>query len=262
MKHFSTILILASALSASVAADKPAGFAQLTPDGHLVTDTNLPQVTLRMPTIALVPIEDDTNTPAIRPLPAATAQTDLDDSHKLNPTDKLTFQILEDRHIPPDLEDPRNAADSRDLGKSLTVTDTGELDVPYIGRVKVKDKTCKEAAEEITVLLEKDFYYKATVVLALDQISRALGKVYVSGHVRTPGPLDILPNENLTVSKAILRVGGFTDWAKKTEVKIFRGNEKPIIINVEDILDKGMIDKDVPLLPNDLITVPKRFFKT
>ena len=62
--------------------------------------------------------------------------------------------------------------------------------------------------------------------------------------------------------RASLRVGGFTDWAKKTEVKIFRGNEKPIIINVEDILDKGMIDKDVPLLPNDLITVPKRFFKT
>src|ERR1700733_171498 len=54
----------------------------------------------------------------------------LDDKHKLAPGDKVSFQILEDKDPP----------------KSLTVTDSGELDVPYIGRVIVANKTCKQVA--------------------------------------------------------------------------------------------------------------------
>ncbi len=260
MKRFSTLLLLASALCAATAADAPKGFAPLTPDGR-PGDTNLPAVSLRMPGIALAPIDDEPGTPSVRRTPSAKPATDLDDVHRLVATDRLTFQILEDRHIPPELEDVRTSADTRDLGKTLIVTDTGELDVPYIGRVKVKGKTCKEAAAEITILLEKDYYYQATVILGLDQMSRVLGKVYVSGHVRNPGPVEIPPNEKFTVSKAILRVGGFTDWASKSEVMLIpdRGTAKDaIIINMKDVLEKGMLDKDVELHPEDRIIVPKK----
>ena len=263
MKRFSTLLLLASALCAATAADAPKGFAPLTPDGRRVGDTNLPAVSLRMPGIALVPMDDEPGTPSVRRTPSAKPATELDNVHKLVATDRLTFQILEDRHIPPELEDTRTSTDTRDLGKTLIVTDTGELDVPYIGRIKVKGKTCKEAAAEITILLERDYYYQATVILALDQMSRVLGKVYVSGYVRNPGPVEIPPNEKFTVSKAILRVGGFSDWAKKTEVKLIRGGnseKEAIIINMEEILDKGMLDKDVELQPDDLIIVPKKTF--
>ena len=53
-------------------------------------------------------------------------------------------------------------------------------------------------------------------------MSRVLGRVYVWGEVRNQGAVEIPANENLTASKAILRAGGFNDWAKKTKVKIIR----------------------------------------
>jgi protein involved in polysaccharide export with SLBB domain len=88
-----------------------------------------------------------------------------DDKYKLRAGDKVAFQILEDRDLP----------------KSLALADSGELDVPYIGRVVAKDKSCKQLVEEIKALLEKEYYHRATVIIALDSASKYLGRIYVWG---------------------------------------------------------------------------------
>src|SRR5262245_8595451 len=75
-----------------------------------------------------------------------------DDKYKLRIGDRIAFQICEDREPP----------------KSLTVTDSGELDVPYLGRMAAADKTCKQLAEACKIQLEKDYYYRASVVIALE----------------------------------------------------------------------------------------------
>jgi len=53
-------------------------------------------------------------------------------------------------------------------------------------------------------------------------MTKSRGKVYLVGPVRMPGPEDIPSDEVLTLSKAILRAGGFTDFADKHHVKITR----------------------------------------
>ncbi len=170
-----------------------------------------------------------------------------DDRYKLRVGDKVSLQIAEDREPP----------------KSLTITDSGELDVPYIGRVTVTEKTCKQVAEELKVLLEKDFYYRATVILGLDQANKFLGRVYVWGQVKNQGPIDIAVNENLTAGKAILRAGGFGDFANKKKVKVVRasnqGSGKKIMeLNMIDILEQGRTEKDVVLEPDDSVIVDDR----
>ena len=130
-----------------------------------------------------------------------------DDKYKLRVGDKISLQILEDRDAP----------------KSLVVADSGELDVPYVGRVAAADKTCKQLADELKARLEKEYYYRATVIIALDVANKFLGRVYVWGQVRNQGPIDIAVNENLTAGKAILRAGGFADFANKKKVKVVRG---------------------------------------
>lgn len=170
----------------------------------------------------------------------------IDDRHRLGPGDKLSFQILEDRDPP----------------KQLMVTDSGELDVPYVGRVLVAGKTCKQVAEELKKLLEKDYYYRATVVLGLDQISKTAGRVYIWGQVRNQGAIEIPTGENFTAGKAILRAGGFTDFANKKKVRLVRtqpdGTKQTFELNMEDILEKGKIEEDVTLQPDDFIIVPAR----
>jgi len=169
----------------------------------------------------------------------------IDDKHKLLPGDQISFQIMEDGDLP----------------KSLLVTESFELDIPYIGRVVVKDKTCKQLADELKTALEKDYYYHATVVIGLNAMAKVVGRVYVYGPVRQPGPIEIPVNETFTLGKAIMRAGGFGDFADKKNVKVIRktptGN-KTFVVNLVDVLERGKTEADIPLEAEDYIIVPQR----
>ena len=170
-----------------------------------------------------------------------------DDKYKLRAGDRVAFRILEDRDAP----------------KSLVVADSGELDIPYIGRVAAVDKTSKQLAAELKARLEQEYYYRATVVIALDVANKFLGRVYVWGQVRNQGPIDVAVGENLTAGKAILRAGGFADFANKKRVKIVRAGTDPAVkqtfeLNMVEILEEGKTENDALLRPDDFIIVPSR----
>jgi protein involved in polysaccharide export with SLBB domain len=172
----------------------------------------------------------------------------LDDKHVLEPGDKISFQIIEDQDPP----------------ISLTVADSSELDVPYVGRVSVAGKTSRQVAEMLKVMLEKDYYYRATVIIGLDSVNKVRGQIYIWGQVRNQGPIDILFNENLTAGQAILRAGGFGDFADKKKVKVVRNSggadaaKQVFLINMVDVLENGKVELDIPLQPGDFIIVPSR----
>src|ERR1700737_5547207 len=91
----------------------------------------------------------------------------LDDKKKLGANDFVSFRVVEDR----DNDSQR-----------LRVNDSGELEVPYIGLVPAQGKTCKELAFNIKSALEKEYYYHATVILAVDRVSEeSRGRIYVYG---------------------------------------------------------------------------------
>jgi polysaccharide biosynthesis/export protein len=179
----------------------------------------------------------------------------LDNKYKLGIGDRLSFRILEDEDEP----------------KPLTVTDSGDLEVPYIGRCPAVGKTCKELANELKAELEKEYYYHATVIIAVDTMTKlstkSLGKVSVDGAVHLPGEQEIPGDEVLTVSLAITRAGGFSDFADKRHVRVTRrlGPEesanKHMTVNVTEILEKGRTDLDVPLEAGDRIFVPDRVIR-
>jgi protein involved in polysaccharide export with SLBB domain len=175
----------------------------------------------------------------------------LDDKHTLAIGDVLSFRIVEDEEGP----------------KPLIVTDSGDLEVPYIGRFPAENRTCKQLARELKTALEKEYYYQATVIIAVDSMARSRGKVYLVGPVRMPGPQDIPSDEVLTLSKAVLRAGGFTDFADRHNVKITRqgsageSDKVTMVVDVGQIFDKGKTEKDVALKPNDLIYIPERMVR-
>jgi protein involved in polysaccharide export with SLBB domain len=172
----------------------------------------------------------------------------LDDKHRLAIGDRLSFRIVEDE------EDP----------KQLFVTDSGDLEVPYIGRFPAEGKSCKDLARALKAELEKEYYYQATVILAVDVMAKSRGKVYLVGPVRAPGPQEIPSDEILTLSKAILRAGGFSDFADRTNVRITRKKgtaeapEQIFFVNVALIFEKGLTGLDMALEAGDFIYVPER----
>jgi polysaccharide export outer membrane protein len=95
-------------------------------------------------------------------------------------------------------------------------------------------------------------------------MAKSRGKVYLVGPVRAPGPQEIPSDEVFTISKAILRAGGFGDFADKHAVRVTRkhGNssasEQTFTIDVAQILEKGKTDTDLVLQPGDFIYIPER----
>lgn len=172
----------------------------------------------------------------------------LNDKTALGIGDRLSFRVVEERREP--------------IG--LFITDSGEMEVPFIGRVYAAGKTCKQLALMIKPLLEKEYFFQATVIIGLDTLStRSRGKVYLMGQVRTQGALDLPADEILTVGKAILRTGGLADFANRKKIKLIRkiGNNqtKTTIVDLSLVLDKGRVDLDPALEPEDLIIVPEKW---
>jgi polysaccharide export outer membrane protein len=232
---------LALLLLAQLAATCASSLAQMAPLTNAVP-------TMTPPGVSSATAAGNTNA-ATTPAPTSLVGYVPDDKYKLRIGDKVSFQILEDRDAP----------------KSLVVADSGELDVPYIGRVQAVDKTCKQLGEELKVQLEKEYYYRATVILALDVANRLLGRAYIWGQVRNQGAIDMFVGENLTAGKAILRAGGFADFANKKKVKLVRsanaatgGDKQTFELNMVDILEAGKTEKDIVLQPDDFIMVPSR----
>jgi len=180
---------------------------------------------------------------------AATTSMDvLDDTRHLGSGDRLSYRVVEERRPP----------------VGLTITDSGEVEVPLIGRVKASGRTCRELAQAIRPLLEHDYFYKATVIVGLDAVSaKSRGRVYISGQVRQQGPIEIPPDERFTLSKAILKAGGLADFANKKKIKLIRknagGSAETIIVDLDAITVRGQLDKDPEIFPDDTIIVPEKF---
>lgn len=176
----------------------------------------------------------------------------IDDKRPLVPGDVINYRVVEDRDAP----------------RSLPVLDTGEMEVPLLGRVTASGKTLKKLAEEIKGLLEKDYYYQATVLLSMDSMVKPargrLGKIYVLGQVRSAGVQDIPDDEVYTVSKAILRAGGFADFADKRKIKLVRKKASDsketdtTIVDCTEVFEKGDTSHDPLVKADDIIIVPQR----
>ena len=180
--------------------------------------------------------------------PTAVLSTEpIDPDHKLTRGDRLSYRVVEDR-------DPQVIP--------LVVTDSGEVDVPLINRVKASGKTTQQLTADIKSRLEQEYYYHATVVLGLDAVAprASRGTVYVSGAVAGQGSVELPPDSPMTVSQAVAKVGGFKDFADPTRVKVIRkgGPAKGFIVNVKAV-QHGDLDKDFVLQPGDQVVVIEKW---
>jgi polysaccharide export outer membrane protein len=85
--------------------------------------------------------------------------------------------------------------------------------------------------------------------------------VYIQGEVKSPGLLKF--TRDLTVLQAIAEAGGMTDLARGNRIYLLRGrgaNKVRIEADVNAILSNPEAVRDIPLEPDDIVTVPQRLF--
>jgi len=144
-----------------------------------------------------------------------------------------------------------------ELSRTLMVMHNGTVSFPLIGEAKVAGLTTEQAAELIAEKLKK--YFTQPVVSIIFK-SPTLPYVSVFGEVLRQGAVEY--QRGLRVTDYIALAGGPTTKANLGKVKIVRFQaEGPLAtsINVNDILDKGMLDKNFELKSGDWIHIDKKF---
>jgi protein involved in polysaccharide export with SLBB domain len=177
------------------------------------------------------------------------------DSYQLVPKDQVLFRIGEDQN-----EAKFNAP------QLLEVTSQKQVHFPItrgMGEtisINVTGKTLGTVREEIQKSLEAQYYKKATVRLALYDQSKSYGVVWFRGEVQ--GKYELKPGAATTLSEALmeLRPGDFANL-KKVKVDRFdpvTQQNKSVVINVKEILDRGTRTQDWKLEDGDRIYVPPK----
>jgi protein involved in polysaccharide export with SLBB domain len=180
----------------------------------------------------------------------------LDNVRAIRPGDVVSLRVIEDRKEP----------------RQVTVGVTGEIQAPYVGLVKAAGRTSRSLADAIKVELERSYFKKATVIVAIDQTreeSRGPG-IYnidmefftVFGQVLRQGKYELPSDEDVTISQAILRAGGFAQFGNPKRVKVVRqlpdGQNKTILVNCDDIMRKGNLNKDIYIRSGDVVIVDEK----
>jgi protein involved in polysaccharide export with SLBB domain len=180
----------------------------------------------------------------------------LDNTRAIRPGDVISLRVVEDR---------REAIQT-------TVSVTGEIQAPYMGLVRAAGKTSRQLAETIKTELERSYFKVATVIVVIDRTreeqrggsgGNSVDMEFFTGfgQVIRQGKYELPQDEDVTISQAILRAGGFAQFGNPKKVRVVRkvqGGNKTILVNCDDIMRKGNLDKDIYIRDGDVVIVDEK----
>jgi len=137
--------------------------------------------------------------------------------------------------------------------EQVFVRNDGKITFPLLDDIQAADRSTMELKEIIQKKLS-DFVEAPTVTVTL--ASAGSQKYYILGEVKNVGEYPLV--KKLTVVQAFALAQGFTEWASKDEIILFRrqqGKDEMIKIDYDDITD-GNLQNDIQLRADDIIIVP------
>jgi polysaccharide export outer membrane protein len=140
------------------------------------------------------------------------------------------------------------------LSGYFPISSDGFISIPIVGDIKADGLTAKEIREQLTQRLKECCINNPEGEVDVQLGANHSKRFYVIGGVGKPGeyPLD---RDDLTVMEALSSVGGIHEFAKKTKIRIMRGNEKPILFNYKDVSRGRHMEQDIVIQNGDRIYV-------
>ncbi len=130
----------------------------------------------------------------------------------------------------------------------------GKISFPLLDDVQAAGRTPVQLKKSIEARL-KEFVASPSVTVTIR--NAASQRFYILGEVANTGEYPLV--KDLTVLQAFALAGGFTEWASKKEIILFRrekGKEKVIRINYKDIIKHKDFSQNVLIKADDTIIVP------
>jgi polysaccharide export outer membrane protein len=144
-----------------------------------------------------------------------------------------------------------------DLNQTVRVSEDGSITLPLLGKVAIAGLTKEELEKKLAVLLfEKNFLKNARVTVFIKEYQSS--QVAVIGAVVKSGMYDLIGHT--TLLQMISQAGGLTERASN-ELFILREDKKTgvqsrIVIDLDDLINKGNQKLNVSLESGDTINIP------
>ena len=145
----------------------------------------------------------------------------------------------------------------------VRIMDKGEISLPMIGTVACEGMTLPQLRRALEERYGA-FYREPDISLSFVYDDASLspwGRVLVQGRVVREGWVNIPPTRDMTVSRAIQIAGGYNSSAKKNAIIVTRrladGDKNVLRVDLERVGRKGEIERDIGLLPGDVVYVPE-----
>ncbi len=148
-----------------------------------------------------------------------------------------------------------------ELSSTVPVRPDGKISTPLVEDVQAAGKTPTQLARDMEELLS--VYVRDPVVTV---IVTGIGGPY-SQQVRVIGqavnPMALPHRENMTALDLMIAVGGLTDFAAGNRASIIRvidGETRQFAVRLNDLIKRGDISANVPILPGDILLIPETWF--
>lgn len=157
----------------------------------------------------------------------------------VGPRDVLEIAVLEDKTI----------------SSRVTVNEEGTIVLNVLEKVQVAGLTPSQIEARLKSLLEANYLAKATV--SVQVVEFASKPISVLGAVVRPGLISA--SGNTTLLQAITQAGGLAPNHGKDLFVLRTGQNgitEQVAVPIEELLNNGNPDVNIPLAPNDLVNVP------
>jgi polysaccharide export outer membrane protein len=140
------------------------------------------------------------------------------------------------------------------ISRTVPVRPDGKISLPLLNDIQAAGLTPQQLGTAITADLHK-YLENPQVTVIVTAINSQ--RFYILGEVTRPGTFQLLPN--MTVLQALSDGGGFTPFAKLSNIYVLRtvnGRQEKFPFNYKDVLKGNKPQENLVLMPGDTIVVP------
>ena len=148
-----------------------------------------------------------------------------------------------------------------DLSVTVPVRPDGRVTTPLVQDIEAVGKTPSQLSRDIEKVLSEFVRTPQVNVIVQGFVGTFGSQIRVLGQVARPGALPY--RDKMTLLDAIIEVGGLTKFASGNRARLVRsvdGRSQEQRVRLDDLVNKGRVDKNVALQPGDVIIVPEALF--
>ncbi len=148
-----------------------------------------------------------------------------------------------------------------DLSVTVPVRPDGRISTPLIEDIQAVGKTPTQLAREMEQNLAKYVRSPQVNVIVQKFVGTFSNQIRVLGQAAQPRAVPY--RDKMTLLDVMIEVGGLTRFAAGNRSRVVRtvnGKSKEIHVKLDDLLNKGRVDRNMLMQPGDVVIVPEAVF--